>query len=49
MIPWWWLIIATMLSGSAGVVLGAICAAAGRADERMEKIGAEPDKPKKVA
>jgi hypothetical protein len=37
MIPWWWLVIAVMLSGSAGVVIGTLIAAAGRADEQMEK------------
>jgi hypothetical protein len=49
MIPLWWLIIAAMLSGSAGVVLGAVCAVGGRADEEMEQFGTEAGKPKKVA
>jgi hypothetical protein len=31
------LIIVTMLAGSGGVVIGTFCAAAGRADEQMEK------------
>jgi hypothetical protein len=52
MIPWWWLIIVSMLSGSGGLMLGAVCAAAGLADEKMEgmgKIDAETDEPNKVA
>jgi hypothetical protein len=48
MIPWWWLIITAMLTGSGGLILGAVSAAAGRADEQMEGSD-ETDKPKKAA
>ena len=38
MIAWWWLVPAGLFCGFCGVVVACMCAAAGRADDEMDRI-----------
>lgn len=38
MIAWWWVLVALSVGAFVGLFVAALCNAAGRADEQMEKI-----------